>query len=60
MIEYRIEESVWFPRRARTEPVVGAPIDKLAAAGADRSGGQMQAQAAQQTEGEPPGTLEHA
>src|SRR5260370_1083766 len=48
-IEDGIEQGMWIPRAAREQTIVGTPIQKLAAGGANGVAGQMGGQAKEQT-----------
>jgi hypothetical protein len=49
VIEDGIEQDVWIPRAAREQTIVGTPIQKLPAGGANGVAGQMRTQAQEQT-----------
>ena len=49
MVENGLEQSMWIPRAAREQPIVGTPIQKLAAGCANGIAGQMRTQTQEQT-----------
>src|ERR1035441_9726785 len=49
VIENGIEQGMWIPRTAREQTIVGAPIQKLPAGGANGVASQMRTQAQEQT-----------